>query len=120
MAKERDLNIELLRVICMVFVVLFHVNLNVILRNPDTSDFLNYCAIAGNALVAVAVDCFVLISGYFGIKWKSRSFLGLFFQIEFYSGLLDISLFPSISKCLSITSTVHGLSNDGSIHSSVS
>lgn len=85
MAKERDLNIELLRVICMVFVVLFHVNLNVILRNPDTSDFLNYCAIAGNALVAVAVDCFVLISGYFGIKWKPRSFLGLFFQIEFYS-----------------------------------
>lgn len=85
MAKKRDVNIELLRVVCMVFVVLFHVNLNVILRNPDTSDFLNYCAIAGNALVAVAVDCFVLISGYYGIKWKARSFFGLFFQTEFYS-----------------------------------
>ena len=85
MAKERDLNIELLRVVCMIFVILFHVNLNVILRNPATSDFLNYCAIAGNALVAVAVDCFVLISGFYGIKWKTRSFLGLFFQTEFYS-----------------------------------
>ena len=88
MAKERDLNIELLRVVCMIFVVLFHVNLNVIIRNPETSDFLNFCAIAGNALVAVAVDCFVLISGYFGIKWKTRSFLGLFFQTEFYSVVL--------------------------------
>lgn len=85
MAKNRDLNIELLRIVCMIFVVLFHINLNVILRNPNTSDFLNYCAIAGNALVAVAVDCFILISGYFGIKWKIRSFLGLFFQTEFYS-----------------------------------
>ena len=85
MKKNRDLNIELLRIVCMIFVVLFHVNLNVILRNPDTSDFLNYCAIARNAIVAVAVNCFILISGYFGIKWKIRSFLGLFFQTEFYS-----------------------------------
>ena len=32
-----------------------------------------------------AVDCFILISGYFGIKWKFRSFFNLIFQIFFYS-----------------------------------
>ena len=73
MAKNRDLNIELLRIVCMIFVVLFHVNRNVIVRNPDSSDFLNHCAIAGNALVAVAVDCFILISGYFGINLNSAT-----------------------------------------------
>lgn len=32
-----------------------------------------------------AVDCFILISGYFGIKWKLKSFFNLVFQIFFYS-----------------------------------
>lgn len=32
-----------------------------------------------------AVDCFILISGYFGIKWKFKSFFNLIFQIFFYS-----------------------------------
>lgn len=32
-----------------------------------------------------AVDCFVLISGYFGIHWKFKSFFNLVFQIFFYS-----------------------------------
>lgn len=32
-----------------------------------------------------AVDCFLLISGYFGIKWKFKSFFNLVFQILFYS-----------------------------------
>lgn len=32
-----------------------------------------------------AVDCFVLISGYFGIKWRFKSFFNLVFQILFYS-----------------------------------
>ena len=32
-----------------------------------------------------AVDCFILISGYFGIKWKFKSFFNLIFQIIYYS-----------------------------------
>lgn len=32
-----------------------------------------------------AVDCFILISGYFGIKWKFKSLFNLVFQIFFYS-----------------------------------
>lgn len=32
-----------------------------------------------------AVDAFVLISGYFGIRWKWKSFFNLAFQVFFYS-----------------------------------
>lgn len=32
-----------------------------------------------------AVDCFLLISGYFGIKWKFKSLFNLVFQLYFYS-----------------------------------
>jgi len=32
-----------------------------------------------------AVDCFILISGYFGIKWRIQGFFNLVFQLFFYS-----------------------------------
>lgn len=32
-----------------------------------------------------AVDCFILISGFFGIKWKFKSLFSLVFQIFYYS-----------------------------------
>ncbi len=32
-----------------------------------------------------AVDCFILISGYFGIRWKFKSLFNLIFQMMFYS-----------------------------------
>lgn len=37
------------------------------------------------SLAFVAVNCFVLISGYFGISWKIRSFSSLMFRIVFWS-----------------------------------
>ena len=55
-----------------------------------------------------AVNVFLLISGYFGIKWKWKSFYNLVFQIFFYSfgvylvaccvGVLDFSMGGLISN----------------------
>ena len=49
-----------------------------------------------------AVNAFLLISGYFGIKWKFKSFFNLIFQIFFYAfgvyiiatsiGIIDFSI----------------------------
>ena len=49
-----------------------------------------------------AVDTFILISGFWGIKWKFKSFFNLLFQVAFYSfviyglsvigGMADFSL----------------------------
>lgn len=53
---QRQSNIELLRILCMFFVVMFHFNLNVILRNGETSQGMNYMALLVNSLVVVAVN----------------------------------------------------------------
>lgn len=37
------------------------------------------------SLAFVAVNCFILISGYFGIRWKVKSFGSLIFRILFWS-----------------------------------
>mgnify|MGYP004442368247 FL=1 len=41
-----------------------------------------------HSIAVICVNCFVLISGYFGIRWKWRSFSNLIFQIVFWF-LLD-------------------------------
>ena len=86
----RQENIELLRILCMFFILLFHFNLNAILRNGETSEGLNYTALLINCLVVVAVNVFVLISGYFSIKIKMKSVMGLLIQTEFYAVLAII------------------------------
>lgn len=93
---KRETNIELLRILCMFFVVLFHFNLNVILRNNETSHALNYFALLVNSLVVVAVNTFVLISGYFSIKLKAKSLISFFIQTEFYA-VFAILILLSIS-----------------------
>lgn len=85
--KERLGNIELLRTLCMFFVMMAHFNLNVILRNNETSTELNYFALLVNSLVFVCVNSYILISGYFSIKLKLKSILALFLQTEFYAAL---------------------------------
>ncbi len=82
---ERQGNIELLRILCMFFVMMFHFNLNVILRNDETSQDLNYVALLVNSLVVVAVNTYVLISGFFSIKVKTKSLLNYLVQTEFYA-----------------------------------
>lgn len=97
MAKvQRQSNIELLRILCMFFVVLFHFNLNVILRNGETSQSMNLTALLVNSLVVVAVNTFVLISGYFSIKLKMKSILSFLVQTEFYA-VLAIVIFAIYS-----------------------
>lgn len=50
--KTRDVNLELLRILCMLFIVLQHLGERTICGLPI-------------ALMPHHVDCFILISGYF-------------------------------------------------------
>ena len=95
----RQENIELLRILCMFFVLIFHFNLNAILRNDETSEGLNYMALLANSLVVVAVNVFVLISGYFSIKIKMKSVMGLLIQTEFYAALVVI-VYATTTLCM--------------------
>ena len=61
------------------------------LRNPTTTYVLinNPCKALLNlelhSICIICVHCFILISGYFGIKWKFKSFVSLLFQLLFWA-----------------------------------
>lgn len=89
----RQSNFELLRIICMIFIVLHHVlyhgkALSTINVHSDSYYFISFL----NSLSIVAVNCYVLISGYFGIKsnFKVRKVIQLYLQVLFYSIIITL------------------------------
>ncbi len=89
LVKERDSNIELLRIIAMWMITVHHFLVNT---------GMHYSGIAGraplvdgyevatiiNGLVYIGVNCFILISGYYGIRFKLRSLFNLWLICAFY------------------------------------
>ena len=112
MAKNRDSNFELLRVISMFMVLGLHANF-IALSEPSAEyiganpigAFLRY---SNEALCIVAVNVFVLISGWFGIRPTMRKLTTLLFQCLFFSlsliavvAFTDTSLrFSMVMKCI--------------------
>lgn len=103
--QKRDSNIELLRIVCMLLVLLTHytpvriadMTGGIFLTNNIWQDILN---LELKSLSFVCVNCFVFISGYFGIKLKLRSFLNLLFQMIFWSAV-----------CVTFAATVFNVPN---------
>lgn len=113
--KTRQSNFELLRIIAMLMILNLHSFVGqgkLSLSQIDSFIVFDYfresCSIC-------AVNCFVLISGYFGIKWKLKSLLNLVFQVYFYViglfiiacllGYSDFSIikFASRANCLIVS-----------------
>lgn len=94
--KERLSNFELLRIISMLLVLLSHY---VPTREIPTVEGLvnntipTLCTIELHSLSIVCVNCFVLISGYFGIKLTIKSFANYLYQIIFWSGASVVTAF---------------------------
>ena len=90
--NERESNFELLRLVLMRLVLLIHytpvriadMTGGIYLTDNIWQDFVN---LELKSLSIVCVNCFVLISGYFGIKLKLRSFLSLLFQMVYWSAI---------------------------------
>ena len=85
--KSRELNFELLRILSMFIIVIFHyhdwggiINVQSPLRNKLFGELI---AIGGN----LGVNLFVLISGYFLVnsKFKTKKILKIILQVWFYS-----------------------------------
>lgn len=77
---ERKSNIELLRLVAMLMVV----NLHSFSGDQHGSGFLQMLDFFRQSASICAVNVFILISGYWGIKWKLKSFYNLAFQVLFY------------------------------------
>ena len=95
--KERLNNFELLRILSMLMVVFLHVLSFTGLLSKHSNGGFNYYIVWGlESLSFVAVNCFVLISGYFLIdssfKWKK--IFKLWLKVFFYSIVLFFLLSP--------------------------
>lgn len=75
---KRASNFELLRIVAMIFVVLFHISLH-----AQHHELASYPYITG--ATTTGVNLFILISGYFGIKLKWRSLLNMLSALTIYS-----------------------------------
>ena len=86
--EQRKSNMELLRLVLMFFILMHHYLLKGGMNAGFQKDVdLNLLAAFLDPFFFVGVDCFVLISGYFGIRFKLKGLYKLFVQCAFY-GLL--------------------------------
>ena len=87
--KARQANIELLRIIAMIMVVLLHylVKGEAAVSLADNFSAMNIVLWLIKAICIVAVTVYVLISGYFLLeaKWKISRLVNLWIQVIFYS-----------------------------------
>jgi surface polysaccharide O-acyltransferase-like enzyme len=89
--KERESNFELLRIVLMVMIVGIHYFLHGgVLKTLTIHDFNYYIVNIIYSFIIIAVNCFVLLSGYFGIKAKIDRLIKLELQVLFYSIIIFI------------------------------
>ena len=75
---ERNSNFELLRIVAMLFIVIWHISIHA--QKGELASH-NYIL----ALTITGVNLFVLISGYFGIKLNWKNLLTLIGTVAFYN-----------------------------------
>jgi hypothetical protein len=76
---ERESNFELLRLVCMGFILILHAVGALEILGISVPGTIFY------AFSLCAVNCFVLVSGYFGITVKWKGFVHLFLFCFFYT-----------------------------------
>ena len=89
MARERQSNIELLRVIVMYMILLLHANF-LLFGWPQGNNVVSLFRFTVQSVTIVAVNVFVLITGYFGTSFKISKVLNLCFQVLF--AVVSVSL----------------------------
>lgn len=77
----RNSNLELLRLVSMLLVL----NLHSFWGYSNGSGILQFLDFLRESISICAVNAFLLISGYFGIRWKIKSIYNLIFQLFFYA-----------------------------------
>ena len=88
MKKERDSNIELLRIIAMLMILVLHaigalgpVSAAERTLSPATS----FLRVFWEQACIIGVNLFIMISGWFGIRASGKGLFSLLFQVAFYA-----------------------------------
>ncbi len=103
MPSRRQPNFELLRIVAMFMIIALHylVKGNVAAPYSESRSMVNYAAWFAEAFCIVAVNCYVLLSGYFLVEseWRPGKVISLLAQILFYSLLV-----PAAMLCIGMIS----------------
>ena len=95
MASKRQTNFELLRIVAMLMIITLHYIVKGFAVTNDADRTLMFYAMRLiEAFCIVAVNCYVLISGYFLVEseWKAGRIISLLAQILFYSLLIPVAM----------------------------
>jgi surface polysaccharide O-acyltransferase-like enzyme len=90
---ERDSNIELLRIVLMLMIIGYHLIVHGAKMggsNYEIEDKSSMAYVLLKSFLVIAVNCFVFISGYYRIKFKTGPFLNILAQATFYSMLFTL------------------------------
>ena len=112
----RQSNFELLRIICMLGVITSHALQSLYDLHTANFSVLNTIHVFLMNISIVAVNCFVMISGYFRIRQSWRGITGLWIQLLFYavvSFILCLWLKPEQSLLVGIKRIIFPLSESG-------
>lgn len=93
MSQKRQINIEILRIVAMLMVLALHANIAVP-GWPDGDEILSANGIIRTlveSLCIVAVNVFVMISGWFGIKPSLKGFCNFMWQVVYCMTVLVIA-----------------------------
>lgn len=106
MPNERSSNFELLRLLCIFGILVMHTFANI----DTTASILNTTVnVFVNSLFNTGVTCFILISGYFGIRFDLKKLIRLDLMVIFFSVLStillgDISIKTLVKSCIPVLS----------------
>ena len=96
MKGRRQANFELLRIVAMFMIIALHylVKGGIAVPFAESDNSVNCVAWLIEAFCIVAVNCYVLISGYFMLEsaWKPGRVVSLLCQVLFYALLLPCAL----------------------------
>ena len=82
--KERKSNIELLRIVCMFFIMLEHI---LIMGTDFFTNPIGNQLVVANSIIGftyIGVNCFILITGYFGAAFSWKRLLSIYLICLFY------------------------------------
>lgn len=85
---QRNSNFELLRIVSMLIIILYHFLIHTVIPNNPSAAFILKPVIT---LLHIGVICFVLISGYWGIRFTTKGLINLLVQCIFYSLLIYVT-----------------------------
>lgn len=104
--KVRNSNIELIRIVAMLFIVTFHISINAQKGELPSHNYII-------SITTTGVNLFLLITGYFGIRLKWKSILNVLCIIVFYyivslvANYLIFKQSPSTGEIISIFTPIN-------------